>query len=61
MQGITDSVQRRLDVKGRKLVLARNLFRSILGIVLAAAATWLADKIADRVFGPEFEEDEEAA
>lgn len=34
------------------------MFRSILGIVLAATATWLADKITDQVFGPEEELDE---
>lgn len=31
----------------------RNLFRSILGLVLVAAATWLANFITERIFGPE--------
>jgi len=31
----------------------RNLVRGVLGLVLAAAATWLADKIIDAIFGPE--------
>lgn len=39
----------------------RNVVRSILGIVLAAAATWLADKLVDQMFGPEEEEAEESA
>jgi hypothetical protein len=29
----------------------RNLVRGVLGLVLAAAATWLADKIIDTIFG----------
>jgi hypothetical protein len=32
---------------------ARNLFRSLLGIVLAAAATWLANELTNRIFGAE--------
>jgi len=37
--------------------MTRNLARGILGLVLAAVATWLANWIVDRVFGPEeFEE-----
>ncbi|MFW6074238.1 MAG: hypothetical protein ACOC9Y_01495 [Chloroflexota bacterium] len=40
--------------------MAKNLFRSILGIVLAAAATWLADKLTDRIFGEDVEEEEVA-
>jgi hypothetical protein len=39
--------------------MARQIARGILGIVLAAAATWLADKLVDQLFGPE--ESEEAA
>lgn len=35
--------------------LARNTVRGILGIVLAAAANWLANYIIDRIFGPEEE------
>lgn len=35
--------------------MARNLARGILGLVLVAAATKLADIIIDRVFGPEEE------
>lgn len=31
----------------------RNTARGILGLVLAAAATWLANFIVDKVFGPE--------
>jgi len=33
--------------------MARNLVRGILGLVLAAAATWLANMIVERLFGPE--------
>jgi hypothetical protein len=31
----------------------RNLVRGMLGLVLAAAATWLANMIVERIFGPE--------
>lgn len=31
----------------------RNTARGILGLVLAAAATWLANFIVEKVFGPE--------
>lgn len=31
----------------------RNLVRSMLGLVLVAAATWLANYITERLFGPE--------
>jgi hypothetical protein len=33
--------------------MARNLVRGILGLVLAAAATWLANMIVEKMFGPE--------
>ena len=33
--------------------MVRNVFRGVLNLVLAAAATWLANWITDRVFGPE--------
>jgi hypothetical protein len=29
--------------------------RGVLGLVLVAAATWLADYLTDRIFGPEDE------
>jgi hypothetical protein len=38
--------------------MARTLFRSILSLALAAAATIVANMITDYVFGPE--DDEEA-
>jgi hypothetical protein len=31
----------------------RNTFRGIVALILTAIATWLANKIADKVFGPE--------
>lgn len=31
----------------------RSTTRSILGLVLVAAATWLAGYITDRIFGPD--------
>lgn len=31
----------------------RNTVRGILGLVLAAAATWLANYIVEKFFGPE--------
>jgi hypothetical protein len=31
----------------------RNTFRGVLGLVLAAAAAWLANYVTDLVFGPE--------
>ena len=37
--------------------MTKNLVRGILGLVLAAAATWLANYIVDTIFGAdEFEE-----
>jgi thiol:disulfide interchange protein len=33
--------------------MVRNTVRGILGLILAAAATWLANYIVDKVFGPE--------
>lgn len=33
----------------------RNVVRGILNLVLAAAATWLANVLTDRIFGPEEE------
>lgn len=39
--------------------MGRQVVRGILGIVLAAAATWLADKLVDQIFGPDPEEEEE--
>jgi hypothetical protein len=39
--------------------MARQLVRGILGIVLAAAATWLADKLVDQIFGPEDADEDE--
>lgn len=40
--------------------MARNLVRSILGVVLAAVAAWLANKIVESIFGPEDDELAEA-
>jgi len=34
----------------------RNVVRGILGLVLAAAATWLANYIVEKIFGPEEQE-----
>ena len=31
----------------------RNTVRGILGLVLAAGATWLANFIVEKIFGPE--------
>ena len=31
----------------------RNAFRSLLGLVLVAAATWFANYLTERLFGPE--------
>ena len=31
----------------------RGIFRSLVGIALAAAATWLANYLTERIFGPE--------
>lgn len=31
----------------------RNTVRSVLGIVLVAAATWLANYFTEKIFGPE--------
>lgn len=37
--------------------MARNLARGILGLVLAAVATWLTNKLVDQMFGPESAEE----
>ena len=34
-------------------MMMRNVVRGILGLVLAAAATWVANKLTDQLFGPE--------
>jgi hypothetical protein len=33
--------------------MVRNTFRSVLSLVLVAAATWLANYVTERIFGPE--------
>lgn len=33
----------------------KNMMRGILGLVLTAAVTWLANYIVDQVFGPDEE------
>lgn len=33
--------------------MTKNLTRGILNLVLAAAATWLANFVVERVFGPD--------
>ena len=40
--------------------MVRNTVRGILGLVLAAAATWLANFIVEKIFGPEETEASEA-
>lgn len=34
----------------------KNTMRGIIGLVLTAAATWLANFIVDKVFGPDDQE-----
>jgi hypothetical protein len=41
--------------KGESKVI-RNTFRGILGLVLVAAATWLANYLTELVFGPDEQE-----
>ena len=36
--------------------MVRIVYRGMLNLVLAAAATWLANYVTDRVFGPEEEQ-----
>jgi thiol:disulfide interchange protein len=31
----------------------RNTFRGVLGLILVAAATWLANYVTEKIFGPE--------
>lgn len=33
----------------------KNVARGVLGLIFTAAATWLANEIVDRVFGPDEE------
>lgn len=37
-------------------MLMKNTMRGILGLVLTAAATWLANYIVEQVFGPDEDE-----
>ena len=32
---------------------SRTMFRSLIGVALAALATWLANYLTERIFGPE--------
>ena len=55
-----------LAVRARQMTgegksMSRQIVRGILGIVLAAAATWLADKLVDQIFGPDPELEDELA
>jgi hypothetical protein len=36
-----------------KSAMMKNTVRGILGLVLTAAATWLANYIVDQIFGPD--------
>ena len=31
----------------------KNTMRGVIGLMLAAAAAWLADRIVDKMFGPD--------
>ena len=33
--------------------MSRNLVRGLLGLILAAAATWLTNRLVEQLFGPE--------
>ena len=33
--------------------MTKNLTRAILGLILAAAATWATNQIVDQIFGPD--------
>jgi hypothetical protein len=35
--------------------MARNLAQGIIGLILAAAATWLTQKLVEQLFGPQEE------
>jgi hypothetical protein len=42
--------------------LSRTMFRSLIGVALAALATWFANYLTERIFGPEeLEAGEESA
>ena len=52
--GACDRGVRAADREGiRESQMLRNTFRSVLGLLLVAGATWLANYITERVFGPE--------
>jgi hypothetical protein len=36
--------------------MARNLAQGIIGLILAAVATWLTNKLVDQLFGSESEQ-----
>jgi hypothetical protein len=44
-----------VTVKQRETHMLKNTMRGILGLVLTAAATWLANYLVDRMFGPDEE------
>lgn len=46
-----DAQQSLAEAEGGSML--RNVVRGILNLVLAAAATWMANYITDRIFGPE--------
>ena len=33
--------------------MSRNLVRGLLGLIMAAAATWLTNRLIEQLFGPE--------
>jgi hypothetical protein len=39
--------------QGKDISMLRNTVRGILALALTAVATWLANRIADKIFGPE--------
>jgi hypothetical protein len=55
--GLPDSVDSTIGrsrvASQREELMLRNTFRGVLGLVLVAAATWLANYITERIFGPE--------
>ena len=41
--------------------LSRTMFRSLMGVAFAALATWLANYLTERIFGPEELEEGDAS
>ena len=52
MSGVSPLNDKR-ETGGMAAIMMRNTIRGILGLVLTAVATWLANLLVEKIFGPE--------